>query len=178
MPTFCWRWGQCISVTAGGSAGYQLIARGLIEVWTPMGFPDSLATHIVVLPPKFTAVQSLDARFPLLLQSSHPHRVGGRTGLAFVCSWLCSHSPGYTVMFSSVVWRIPLFLSWLEDSEWETDKKTINKHNLTNRNTKLICLKPGIMNSMSSAWKCHSTQSACFTYLNLVRCLLFIINSG
>lgn len=34
-------------------------------------------------------------------------------GLAFVYSWLYSHSPGCTVMFSSVVWRTPLSSTWL-----------------------------------------------------------------
>lgn len=39
VPTFCWRWGQCISVTAGESAGYQLVAGGTHRSLNTGGLP-------------------------------------------------------------------------------------------------------------------------------------------
>lgn len=135
VPTFCWCWGQCISVTAGESAGYQLVAGGTHWSLTTGRLP-RYPYNPHVFPPFCSVLLGV-----WLVASPHPPisnplihtELAG--GLAFVYSWLYSHSTGYTVMFSSVVWRTSLFSSWLEISGEEDNKDTINMHNIPTLDT-------------------------------------------
>lgn len=121
VPTFCWCSGQCVSVTAGESAGYELVAGGThrslctsrppVQSYNP-SMPPAQETHtrkkdksllLGVWPLAFLPS-------PILLNAE----LAG--GLAFVYPCLYSHSLGYTLMFSSVIGRTPLFPPRLEYS--------------------------------------------------------------
>lgn len=86
-------------------------------------FMHQQASHIV-LQPMYAPTPQKKKKYPCCLEFgcllspisnplTHTELAGG---LAFVYSCLYSHSPGYTVMFSSVIWRTPLFSSCLGNS--------------------------------------------------------------
>lgn len=136
VPTFCRCWGRCISVTAGESAGYRLVAGGTHRSlntgklprypYNPHAFPPKS------LPLGFWLVAAPTPSAPLCNLLIHTELAGG---LAFVYSWLCFHSPGCTVMFSSVVWRTPLSSTWFDKSGEDKKKSPINKLNLVTLDT-------------------------------------------
>lgn len=117
VATFRWCWGRCISVTAGESARYQLVAGG--TRWS------SNTGRLPPFHPALLGVRLLTYS-PLLPISNPLIHTELAAGPAFVYSWLYPHSPGCTVMFSSVMWRIPLFSSRLDISGDEDNKDTIN----------------------------------------------------
>lgn len=97
--------------------GMSLLLEGLTEVYAPAGLPDSPTTHVCPPPKKHTNKSLLLGVWPLAFLPS-PILLNAELagGLAFVYPCLYSHSLGYTLMFSSVIWRTPLLSPRLEYS--------------------------------------------------------------
>lgn len=141
VPTFCWCWGRCIFVTAGESAGYQLVAGG-----TRRSLNTGKLPRYPYNPHAFPPFKSLLLGVWLVatphphLQSSYPHRVGGRTGLCllmvvFPQSRLYSHVFQCHLEYSPILHMLRKF--------WRRQKNTNIKHNL-----ELIFLMSWIMKSV------------------------------
>lgn len=75
VPTFGWRWGQCISVTVGESAGISACCWKDLQKFEPAGFPDTLTTLMPILPTNHCCLEFgwfLSSPFPST-SPSFPH---------------------------------------------------------------------------------------------------------